>query len=137
MTNSARRWIVTGGLLGAVGVLLGAFAAHGLPDFLTRMEFADVDRRLDIYEKAARYQMYSALALVAIGILQRESASRVLEAAAWCHLCGVLIFSGLLYLLALSGPESKWLGAVVPIGGVLMVLGWLGLALGAGVKGDP
>jgi uncharacterized membrane protein YgdD (TMEM256/DUF423 family) len=100
------------------------------------MEFADINRRLDIYEKAARYQMYSALALVAIGILQRESASRVLEAAAWCHFCGVLIFSGLLYLLALSGPESKWLGAVVPIGGVLMVLGWFGLALGAGMNGE-
>lgn len=103
---------------GAVGmflaVALGAFAAHGLkarlsPDMLT------------IWETGVRYQVYHALALLLLG------ASRGPDRAGWCFLGGIVIFSGSLYLLALTG--EKRLGAITPIGGLLFLAGWLLFAL--------
>ncbi|MCE9630816.1 MAG: DUF423 domain-containing protein [Planctomycetia bacterium] len=117
--------MITGAVLGAVSVAGGAFGAHGLKATL------DATGQAANWETAARYCMYHALALLALGLLvgQRSSASWMFPAAAWCFLVGTLIFSGCLAALALSGV--KILGAIVPIGGVLLIFGWLFTALAA------
>lgn len=106
-------WTMVGAVLGFLGVAAGAFGAHGLKGMLT----AD---RLEIFETAVRYQMYHSLALVASGILGSSKAG-------WAFLLGVVVFSGSLYLLVLT--EKRWLGAITPIGGVLLLVGWVFLAL--------
>ena len=132
MSPTAIRWIVTGALLGALGIVLGAYGAHGLEERLTSMGFdADLPKRLANFETAVRYQMYGAVALVLLGLLLDRQPSWVWWLAGMAIFLGTLIFSGLLYVLVFSGPNVKWLGAVVPIGGMLMILGWLGIALGA------
>ncbi|MEX2169602.1 MAG: DUF423 domain-containing protein [Pirellulales bacterium] len=132
MPRTAIRWIVTGSLLGALGIVFGAFGAHVLEKQLIELGFdADLPKRTANFETAARYQMYGAVALVLVGLLLDRQQSRVWNLAAMATFVGTLVFSGLLYVLVFSGPELKWLGAVVPIGGVLMILGWLGIAVGA------
>jgi uncharacterized membrane protein YgdD (TMEM256/DUF423 family) len=83
---------------------------------------------LEVWDVAVRYQLIHALALVLTGLLAQRSPNRWLALAGWCYLVGMLVFSGLLYALVLSGV--KVLGAIVPIGGVAMILGWVALAVG-------
>jgi uncharacterized membrane protein YgdD (TMEM256/DUF423 family) len=111
--------------LGAINALCavaaGAFGAHGLKDRLDA-------RRLEIFETAARYQMYHALGMLAAAWL----ASRGLALAAtggWVMQAGVVVFSGSLYALALTG--ENWLGAITPIGGLAMMVAWAMLAITA------
>lgn len=120
--------MIAGAVLGAVSVAGGAFGAHGLKDTL------DATGQAANWETAARYCMYHALALLALGLLagRRPVASWPFTAAAWCFLAGTLIFSGCLAVLALSGV--KILGAIVPIGGVLLIAGWLLTALAAAAE---
>ena len=122
--NPVRFAIVAGALLGGVSVAAGAFGAHGLKAVL------EASGQAGNWETAARYAMAHALALVAVGLLAavRPDATG-LATVAWCFLAGTLIFSGCLAALALSGV--KLLGAIVPIGGVLMIAGWARLALTA------
>lgn len=110
-----------GALLGASGVVLGAFGAHALR---ARLE----PRDLEVFETAVRYQMYHAFAMLAAAWLLSRNAPWA-AAAAWAFTVGVLIFSGSLYLLVASG--QRWLGAVTPLGGAAMIAGWLLLALAA------
>ena len=119
-----RVFVSLGGLSGCLAVAAGAFAAHALRDRLS----PDL---LDVFQTGATYQMYHALALVAVGILLSRfsvSGSTWLTVAGWLFLAGTFLFSGSLYGLALSG--IRWLGAVTPIGGVAFLLGWLALAIG-------
>jgi uncharacterized membrane protein YgdD (TMEM256/DUF423 family) len=118
----ARAWLITGALLGAVSVAGGAFGAHGLKATL------EATGQAANWETAARYCMYHAAALMAVGLLglSRPQITGQLTVAAWCFLVGTLIFSGCLAVLALFG--IKLLGAIVPIGGVLLIVGWLLLA---------
>lgn len=109
-------WIVLGALLGAVSVAAGAFGAHGLAARLDA-------RSLELWETAARYLMYGAFVLIAVGFLGRQEAVRGVAGAGWCLLIGSLIFSGTVAVLALGGP--RWLGAVTPIGGTLLIAGFL------------
>jgi uncharacterized membrane protein YgdD (TMEM256/DUF423 family) len=109
-------WIFLGALLGAVSVMAGAFGAHGLASRLDA-------RSLELWETAARYLMYGAFALVLVGLLGRQGAVRGITGAGWCLLIGSLIFSGTVSVLALGGP--RWLGAVTPIGGTLLIVGFL------------
>jgi len=81
-----------------------------------------------VWETAARYQMYHALALLAVGVLTLRTRGKLVQSAGWAMTAGVSIFSGCLYGLVLSG--QKLLGAIVPIGGMLMLVGWGLLALG-------
>lgn len=112
-----------GALLGGVGVGLGAFGAHGLRQRLS-------PEMLAVFETGARYQMYHALALLAVAaLLARQDASRALTFAGWSFTAGTFIFSGSLYLLALTGVST--LGAITPIGGVAFLAGWLALAIAA------
>ena len=116
-----RAIVAAGALLGGSGVMLGAFGAHALGDMLT-------PQQAGWWQTAVQYQMWHALALLLAGSLPLRRA----EPAAWCMGGGALIFSGTLYLMALGLPH--WLGAVTPVGGVLLIAGWLLLgwsALGA------
>lgn len=113
------RSIRVGAALGAIAVLAGAFGAHALHGRLA-------DKALATYEIAVRYQAYHALALVLCGLLAERGWRAV--GAARAFTAGVLVFSGSLYVLALTG--ATWLGAVTPIGGALLVLGWALLAFG-------
>ena len=133
MSLLSQRWIAIGAVVGAIGVALGAFGAHGLPDFLERLGYGggDVTRRVEIFETAIHYQMLHALALVFTGLAIDRRATPWWRFAAWVFLVGVVLFCGLLKALTFAGPSWNWLGAVVPIGGVAMVLGWAALAVGA------
>lgn len=118
---AGRGWLITGSLLGATAVAVGAFGAHGLADLLAAAGHADT------WETGARYGMYHALALVAVGLrASSRGSSGMLTAAGWCLLVGTLIFSGCLAALSLTG--IRVLGAIVPIGGTLLIVGWLCLA---------
>ena len=108
--------IVLGALLGAVSVMAGAFGAHGLASRLDA-------RSLELWETASRYLMYGALAMSLVGLLGRQGAVRGVDGAGWCLLVGSLIFSGTVAVLALGGP--RWLGAVTPIGGTLLIAGFV------------
>lgn len=112
--------IAIGALNAALAVAAGAFGAHGLRE---RLE----PRALEIFETAARYQMYHALAIILAGLL----AARVPGAttAGWLFLAGIAIFSGSLYALSLT--DVKVLGAITPLGGVAFLAGWLWLAYSA------
>ena len=103
-----------------VAVILGAFGAHGLRGKLD--EYA-----MGVFETAVQYHFYHALALLAVGIIAlSQPHTTLLKSSGWLFLLGTLIFSGSLYVLALSG--AKWLGAVTPIGGLAFIGGWACLA---------
>lgn len=125
-----RIWIIIAALLGGLSVALGAFGAHGLPGFLKErgVEELEIVKRLANWETAARYQMYHALALLAVFATAKASLP-LLNGAGWCWLTGTLIFSGCLFVLVITG--IKILGAIVPIGGVLLIVGWVLLAVAA------
>jgi uncharacterized membrane protein YgdD (TMEM256/DUF423 family) len=114
-------FLQTGALMGLMGVAIGAFGAHGLAKILQKTG------RVETFETAVKYQFYHALALVLVGMLMQQLAN-VPEAQKWLtysgysFLAGTLVFSGTLYVLCLSG--ITWLGAITPIGGVLMIAGW-------------
>lgn len=109
------------GISGALAVGLGAFGAHGLEPILIQ------NGRLDTFETAVSYHFYHTLGLLGLGILALIKPEwKGLSLAAWGMFLGILIFSGSLYILSLSG--ITWLGAITPIGGVGFILGWLALA---------
>lgn len=123
MQVNGQVWIASGAVLAALAVGAGAFGAHGLRDYLA----ANVQTAN--FETAVRYQMYHALALVLVGLLAGRQSSAALAVSGICFLLGTLIFSGLLYALVFTG--LRWLGAIVPIGGTLLIVGWLALAAAA------
>lgn len=110
--------MIAGAVLGGSGVMLGAFGAHALRGMLT-------PQQLGWWETGVQYQMWHALALLLVALLPVRWAGVV----AWCFGLGATIFSGSLYLMALGLPH--WLGAVTPVGGVLMIAGWTLLGWGA------
>lgn len=113
-----------GSFFGGLAVLLGAFGAHGLANRLT-------PDRLANFETAARYQMYHSLALlaVALALAHFPAGAKSLQTAGWLFAAGILLFSGSLYILSITG--LRWLGAVTPLGGVAFGLGWLMLLIAA------
>lgn len=113
--------LVLAGISGALAVGLGAFGAHGLEPILIQ------NGRLDTFETAVSYHFYHTLGLLGLGILALIKPEwKGLSLAAWGMFLGVMIFSGSLYILSLTG--ITWLGAITPIGGVGFILGWLALA---------
>ena len=109
-------WIACGALMCALSVVSGAFGAHGLESRLD-------ERGLALWETAARYFMYSGFGVVLIGLVARGGQARGFDWAAGSLVIGTLIFSGTVAILALGGP--RWLGAVTPIGGLLMIVGFV------------
>jgi uncharacterized membrane protein YgdD (TMEM256/DUF423 family) len=115
-----RLFMMLGALSGAVAVAAGAFGAHALRD---RVE----PRLLEVFETAARYQMYHALGLLVIGLAATQWPGRLLQSAGWLFVAGTLFFSGSLYAMTFTGVRA--LGAITPIGGVCFIAGWACLAL--------
>ena len=140
---SGTTWLRIGTVLGALAVTAGAFGAHGLtPDIkilnaMTPEGREAVAKKLANFETGARYHMYHALAIVALGVVTLRSPrpSGLLDIAGWMMLFGIFFFSGPLYGIGLGGP--KWLGAFAPIGGVLLILGWVVFAFGTGEIARP
>lgn len=135
--NQERAWIFLGAALAGLAVAAGAFAAHGLDGKfvkqyagqtreVTGVTVSAAQKYLADFKTAAEYQMYHALALIAVGMLARTKPSRALTIAGWSFVAGIALFSGCLYVLTLTG--QRWLGMVVPIGGVLFLIGWTALA---------
>ncbi|TWT73548.1 hypothetical protein Pla123a_38840 [Posidoniimonas polymericola] len=124
-------WLTTAGIWGAIGIAIGAFGAHGLPTYLGESGYdaAAVAQRLETFHTGAQYHMYAALGLVGVGVAARSVVSGTLQAAGWLQLGGSLIFSGLLYAIALLSDDFRWLGAIVPIGGLTMIGGWVMIAV--------
>jgi uncharacterized membrane protein YgdD (TMEM256/DUF423 family) len=118
-----KKLIFIGALLGGLSVALGAFGAHALKQLLS------AHGRTDTYELAVRYQFYHSLAiLIMVALMDKLNESK----ASWAALLmtsGTIVFSGSLYILALSG-KTIW-GAVTPVGGVLLIAGWLMFLLSA------
>lgn len=118
-------FIIAGAVNAAIAVALGAFGAHALKERLS-------ERYLAIWETAVQYQMFHAIGLIAVGILMSSSLfgpSNVLSWAGYLLLAGIIIFSGSLYILSLSGIGI--LGAITPIGGVAFIVGWIMLIIAA------
>jgi uncharacterized membrane protein YgdD (TMEM256/DUF423 family) len=115
-------FLLFGAVLGGLGVAIGAFGAHALKNLLEKTG------RIATYETAVHYQFYHALALLGIGLLLFHVQHKFIGYAGNLIFAGTLIFSGSLYILCLTG--IKWLGAITPIGGVLMILGWIFLLIG-------
>jgi len=112
-------WIAIAALNMFIAVAAGAFGAHGLKAILT-------PEMLAIWQTAVHYQMIHALALLATGILMQHWTEALLKTSALAFLSGILVFSGSLYALALTG--IKILGAITPVGGVAFLIGWAMLA---------
>ncbi|UTV28252.1 DUF423 domain-containing protein [Photobacterium atrarenae] len=118
----SRGLLVLAALSGAVTVSLGAFAAHGLKGHLSPY-------LLGVFETGVQYQAWHTLAIIACVILARILSSKAVLYAALFFAAGIVLFSGSLYGLALSG--IKWFGPITPMGGVCFIIGWVALAVAA------
>lgn len=136
---TATRWIRGGALLAGLAVALGAYAAHGLDLTLlkiyagqTRTELGETipaaRKFLEDFKTAAAYQMTHALALILAGLLGPRMRPRAAAVARWAFLLGILLFSGSLYLLVLTGITK--LGMITPLGGAAFLVGWAALTVG-------
>jgi uncharacterized membrane protein YgdD (TMEM256/DUF423 family) len=107
-------------ILGALSVGLGAFAAHGLKNYISNNAIA-------IFETGVRYQFYHVFALLAVAILYKDF--KGVKTAGWLFISGMLLFSGSLYFLSviqgMVQPGYRWVGAITPFGGILFIAGWL------------
>lgn len=124
-------WLILGALLALTAVALGAFGAHGLQTYLDELAETDPElavRRLDNWKTAAHYQLTHALAILISGTLLTLQPQRWWSVAAAAFLAGIVLFSGSLFLLVLT--EVRILGAVTPLGGVSLMIGWAALAVG-------
>ena len=117
-------FVTIAAIFGGLSVAGGAFGAHALRDKIS-------ERMLEIFDTGARYQMYHALALLLVALLisRLENTPTSLLASGWLFIIGVVIFSGSLYALSLTG--IKYLGAVAPLGGTALIAGWVALAITA------
>jgi uncharacterized membrane protein YgdD (TMEM256/DUF423 family) len=132
-------WIRAGAIWGFLAVAIGAFGAHGLKDRFKSLgdQFGPLatERPEGIFQTATHYHAYCALAILAVGLLAATGrGGTALPVAGWSLLLGSVIFSGSLYVLAATG--IKWLGAITPIGGLMMLVGWVALAIAAGSRSN-
>jgi uncharacterized membrane protein YgdD (TMEM256/DUF423 family) len=117
-----RTFLLAGAVAGFIGVAFGAFGAHGLRGRLS-------PEMLAVFETGVRYQMYHALALLLTAIVAGRADGRAVAAAGWLFIAGIALFSGSLYVLAVTGVTA--LGAITPIGGVAFLAGWICLGVAA------
>lgn len=122
---TGKQIIQSAAIFGAIAVGIGAFGAHGLKAIL------EETGRIETFETAVKYHFYHTLGLFFLGILALVKPEwKGLSFSAICMMIGILIFSGSLYILSLTG--ITWLGAITPLGGVAFILGWLGILRAAG-----
>lgn len=117
-----RTFLLLGAMFGFLGVGLGAFGAHGLRGRLS-------PEMLAVFETGVRYHMYHALALILTSLLMPRMGGWLVVTAGWCFVAGIVLFSGSLYALAISGVTI--LGAITPLGGLALLAGWACLAVAA------
>jgi uncharacterized membrane protein YgdD (TMEM256/DUF423 family) len=120
MNPTAKLFLSLGSISGALAVMIGAFGAHGLKEKLSA-------EMLAIYKTGVEYHFYHTLALLAVGLVALHVESKLLTASGWAMVAGIVIFSGSLYALSISGV--KVLGAITPIGGLCFIAGWVLLAM--------
>ncbi|MGB3534046.1 MAG: DUF423 domain-containing protein [Microcoleaceae cyanobacterium] len=120
----ARIFICLASILAGLSVAAGAFGAHSLKTQVS-------ETALEIFKTGAQYQMYHALSLLLVGLFlhQTDTPQPLMVGAGWAWVSGIVIFSGSLYALSLTG--IKWLGAITPLGGVALIIGWGCLAIAA------
>ena len=121
----SRLFFAFGSGFALIAVITGAFAAHALKTRLSPDMF-------QVFEVAVRYQMYHALGLIAVAWAASQWSSQLITASGWLFVAGIVIFSGSLYILSLTGV--RWLGAITPIGGVAFIIGW-GCLLWTAIRG--
>jgi len=112
----SKLFLLIGSASAALSVLIGAFAAHGLKNFL------EESNRTAVFETAVKYQFIHSLGLLFLGLLLILKPSKIFAYSGWSMLGGMLLFSGSLYLLSLTG--STKLGMITPFGGILLVISW-------------
>ncbi|RKD92876.1 DUF423 domain-containing protein [Mangrovibacterium diazotrophicum] len=112
--------LITAAVSLALAVVIGAFGAHGLKSKLS-------PEMMDVYKTGVEYHFYHALGLLLVGILSIQMPSSLINFSALFLFLGIVIFSGSLYVLAITG--IKWIGAITPIGGLCFIAGWLLLVL--------
>lgn len=118
-----RLFLLLSAVCGFLGVAMGAFGAHGLRAALDEYHLA-------IYRTGVEYQMWHALGLALVGVMVRQFPDmRLLSKAGWFMFAGILLFSGSLYILSISG--IRWLGWITPFGGMAFLVGWFLLGLSA------
>ena len=116
----AKLFITLASLSGMLAVVFGAFGAHALKGKLD-------DQALKVFETAVQYHFYHTFALLVVGVIAlNQPQSVLLKSSGWLFVVGVLVFSGSLYLLSLTGV--RWLGAITPLGGLALLAGWACLA---------
>ena len=117
MTSAAKLFLILGGINAALVVMLGAFGAHGLKARMTV-------EMLAVYQTGVHYHLFHALGLLAVGIVALHIVDSVyLKWAGWLMLAGIILFSGSLYVLSVSG--LRWLGMVTPFGGLAFIAAWI------------
>ena len=121
-------FVLLGSIFALIGVGAGAFGSHALADRVDQ-------RMIEIWETAVQYQMYHALALFAVAWLHEQTGAVTSLVAGWSFTAGILVFSGSLYLMVFTGARGR--GAITPVGGVAMLVGWFcciltALKLGSG-----
>ena len=116
MNPTAKLFLTLGSISGALAVIIGAFGAHALKDKLC-------DQMLAVYKTGVEYHFYHTLALLGIGLFALHCKSALLTASGWSMAAGIVLFSGSLYALSISGV--KILGAITPIGGLFFIAGWV------------
>ena len=107
--------LLTGSIFASLSIILGAFGAHALKDQLSAYSLA-------IYEKAVLYQMFHSLGILLLTAIAKNMDVLDFSFSIWCFIVGIILFSGSLYILALT--NIKWLGMITPIGGTLFIIGW-------------
>lgn len=115
MTAVAKMFCIIGSINVGLAVLMGAFGAHGLKEKIS-------ERMLDVFHTGVAYHMYHALGLFAVAFVAQHVNHGMVRWSGWLMLAGIILFSGSLYLLSLSG--IKWLGAITPVGGTLFIVAW-------------
>lgn len=125
LSKTSRGFITIGAIGGFLSVAFGAFGAHAIKQVLSSDLMA-------IYQTAVSYQMYHSLGLILVGLIYQHQQHYLIKVAGWLMLCGAIIFSGSLYILTLT--DTRWLGAITPVGGTLLLSAWLLLGLGASRK---
>jgi uncharacterized membrane protein YgdD (TMEM256/DUF423 family) len=117
----ARTILISGALVALIGVATGAFGAHGLRPLLS-------EHMLNVFETGVRYHLFHALGILAAGLSLASAPIRYFQLAAWAFFLGIVLFSGSLYALSISGVRA--LGIITPFGGLCFIVGWGLLAWG-------
>jgi len=115
-------YLLIGAMSGCLVVIMGAFGAHALNELLD-------DYGKSIYNKAVLYHMFHTIAILILGLINKIQPEIQLSMAGWSFMFGIILFSGSLYIIAITGIKS--LGIITPIGGILFIIGWVFLILKA------